>query len=179
MGRRPALAAVCLAVIGGVVARGVALSDSQSSSVDWLPDRQSLHALLTADSGESLGKSLPPEIEAGVEVFDPSAVVLLVAGKDGKPGRARFDDDRNFRVDDITELGAMGSDDHCLVPTDPGFLQAAQHPDSRVVNRGAFVQLPPSQPLPDVDRYRIVLTGEVDDRAVGWNVELERKPEGE
>ncbi len=47
--------------------------------------------------------------------FDPAAIRWVVAGDDGVPGHAGWDDDGNGVVDDERELGVAWSDDHLVV----------------------------------------------------------------
>ncbi len=73
--------------------------------------------------------------------FDPGAVVLIRPGRDGQPGVARVDDDRNGTVDDRSELGATHSDDVCSV-------EPAADPEDEstlILQYGAFVPTSPDQ----------------------------------
>jgi prepilin-type N-terminal cleavage/methylation domain-containing protein len=53
-----------------------------------------------------------------VKVWDPDAPVIAHPGIDGLPGLAGIDDDLNGAVDDLSELGAAGSDDLVWQPGD-------------------------------------------------------------
>ncbi|KLU02510.1 putative transmembrane protein [Rhodopirellula islandica] len=73
-----------------------------------------------------------------VQRFDPDAAVWIVSGPDGKPGWDGWDDNQDGTVDDLGELGAAWSDDHCLTPLDPDFEQLDPS-NARIINRGTFV----------------------------------------
>ncbi|GAB5513955.1 hypothetical protein [Rhodopirellula baltica] len=73
-----------------------------------------------------------------VQRFDPNAEVWIVSGADGKPGWDGWDDNQNGTVDDLSELGAAWSDDHCLTPLDSGY-ERVDPVYSRIINRGTFV----------------------------------------
>ena len=73
-----------------------------------------------------------------VQRFDPDAEVWIVSGADGKPGWDGWDDNQNGTVDDLSELGAAWSDDHCLTPLDSEYEQV-DPAYSRIINRGTFV----------------------------------------
>jgi hypothetical protein len=105
-----------------------------------------------------------------VKGFDPVAKMLYHVGSDGQPGVALADDDGNGTVDDLLELGASGSDDLEVNPSDPGYAETIRRigvsPSaatlSQVTSRqGGFVDLawavkrwqpPAGLPLIDVSR---------------------------
>jgi prepilin-type N-terminal cleavage/methylation domain-containing protein len=80
-----------------------------------------------------------------VRGWDPQAPVVMTGGSDGGPGRIGQDDNGDGINDDVLELGAAGSDDIVLTPTDPGFLVATRSPLNaatlRIVDRGAYVDV--------------------------------------
>jgi len=80
-----------------------------------------------------------------VRGWDPQAPVVLSSGADGGPGRTGQDDNGDGTNDDLLELGAAGSDDLVITPSDPGFLVVARSPLTpttlRIVDRGAYVDL--------------------------------------
>ncbi|QDT09472.1 hypothetical protein [Planctomycetes bacterium K23_9] len=71
--------------------------------------------------------------------FDPNAIVLLAPGPDELPGQAELDDDFDGVIDNRAEMGAVGSDDVCLAPWNPGYQAAADRGDAVEISRGAFV----------------------------------------
>ncbi|MGB7328527.1 MAG: hypothetical protein WBD31_26860 [Rubripirellula sp.] len=73
------------------------------------------------------------------QTFDPNALVLITPGPDRLPGQAGKDDDLNGVVDNVGEMGAVGSDDLCLAPWNDGYDDAAEQPDSITIGRGAYV----------------------------------------
>lgn len=77
-----------------------------------------------------------------VRVWDSEAPVYVTGGDDGQPGRAGVDDDGNTVVDDLSELGATGSDDAIVTPGQAGF-EAARDGQvvSRILSRGAVVDV--------------------------------------
>ena len=83
--------------------------------------------------------------DAWLEHFDPQAAILLTAGADGAPGRLGIDDDFDGVIDNPSELGAVGSDDHVVTPIDPDFEQQLDRSYSRIVGRGTFI---PGKPEP-------------------------------
>ncbi|MEM6469148.1 MAG: hypothetical protein AAF802_06230 [Planctomycetota bacterium] len=78
--------------------------------------------------------------------FDPLADVLLDGGPDGKPGVLGLDDNADGIIDDLSELGAVGSDDVCLAPFHPPYAEALARTESgetlsvATINYGAFVE---------------------------------------
>ncbi|MEO1527887.1 MAG: hypothetical protein AAFX06_20845 [Planctomycetota bacterium] len=94
--------------------------------------------------------------------FLHDAAVILGVGRDGQPGRKRVDDNANGIFDDPNELGAVGSDDECLLPTDDGYETTFQHPLSIVISRGAFVPAKAEVPGEREIRFRLP--------SVGWFV---------
>ncbi|MEL6109080.1 MAG: hypothetical protein AAFU85_23995 [Planctomycetota bacterium] len=113
-----------LAGLAGI--RFVGLQRAEVPDRSW--SRSSL--LATIETGE---------VEAERFVFSSGAEVLLSVGDDGQPGRARNDDNLNGVLDDLSEIGAVWSDDRCYAPSDKGYAAADRHPSSVVVSRGAFV----------------------------------------
>jgi hypothetical protein len=104
-------------------------------------DRHDIQVLaFFADTTESLRTddgSSTWQLES-IQRFDPDAAVWIVPGADGQPGWDGWDDNQDGTVDDLGELGAAWSDDHCLTPLDPGYDQVdSSH--SRIINRGAYV----------------------------------------
>ncbi len=68
--------------------------------------------------------------------------VCLDAGSDMRPGVAGVDDDGNGVVDDLSELGATGTDDQILTPADgDAYTVAVSSPSSRVVSHGAMLPI--------------------------------------
>ena len=72
-------------------------------------------------------------------VFDPDALVLLCPGDDQRPGKANFDDNADGVVDNLSELGAITSDDVCLTPADHGYDSSRARLDCKVINHGAYI----------------------------------------
>ncbi len=74
--------------------------------------------------------------------WGPEASVILIPGPDLSPGVAGVDDDGNGVVDDLSELGATGTDDEILTPADgDAYTVAATSPSSRVVSHGAMLPI--------------------------------------
>ena len=73
--------------------------------------------------------------------FDPMAEVIIAVGDDGAPGQVDLDDDFDGLVDNASEMGAVGSDDICLAPWQPGYNQSQSGPAESfvVISRGEFV----------------------------------------
>lgn len=96
--------------------------------------------------------------EISVGIWDADAAVYVTAGPDGAPGIAELDDDRNDAVDDVSELGATGSDDFVVAPGQDGY-EAAKSGQilSRLISRGAIVDAPPGKPLVISDATEIWL----------------------
>ena len=90
--------------------------------------------------------------------FSADAMVILGVGHDGQPGRAGVDDNGNGMLDDPSELGAVGSDDECLAPSDEGYDVTFNQPHSIVISRGAFIQATSTTPLTET-RSRTVDLG--------------------
>jgi len=63
-------------------------------------------------------------LNVSISVWDPAAIVYVSAGTDGASGVVDVDDDGNAVVDDVSELGATGSDDRVLTPEDSGYQDA-------------------------------------------------------
>ena len=79
-----------------------------------------------------------------VQRFDDQATVRLGPGPDGQPGQADGDDNFNGVTDDVSEMGAVGSDDVCLAPwatADWNSSEVAKLNNDQAVTiaRGAFV----------------------------------------
>lgn len=87
--------------------------------------------------------------------FAPSAEVVLGVGPDGQPGQANVNDNADSAMDDAGELGAVGSDDVCLAPSDSGYQVVAEDDRSIVISRGAFVEQPDAN-----DRFQV--------EGIGW-----------
>ena len=79
--------------------------------------------------------------------FDGTAAVIIDAGPDGQPGRKNADDNANGVVDDPREIGAVGSDDRCLAPSDEGYAEALQGDATVVISRGAMVPAGEAEPV--------------------------------
>ena len=79
--------------------------------------------------------------------FDAAAEVIIDAGQDGQPGRKNADDNANGVVDDPREIGAVGSDDRCLAPSDEGYAEALQDEATVVISRGAMVPAGEAEPV--------------------------------
>ncbi|PHQ32828.1 hypothetical protein [Rhodopirellula bahusiensis] len=90
-----------------------------------------------ADADSTVDDSASWQLES-VQRFDSDAEVWIVPGADGKPGWDGWDDNQDGTVDDLGELGAAWSDDHCLTPLDPGYEQV-DPAHSRIINRGTYV----------------------------------------
>lgn len=84
--------------------------------------------------------------------FSADAPVVLGTGPDGAPGRATVDDNLNGRIDERTEIGAVGSDDACLSPSDFGYTATLRDPDSFLISRGTFV---PCHVASQADRFLV------------------------
>lgn len=130
-------------------------------------------------------------LAASFERFDADAPVVLTPGADAAPGRRGFDDDFDGVVDNGSELGAFGSDDHCVTPVDPEFEKHLAMPGNRIIGRGAFIPTefeaesadpvevaetafpgdatPGDAPEPSL---RVVVTGKTRGRTWVWPVEL-------
>lgn len=86
---------------------------------------------------------LPAELtRLRVRRWDPEAAVYITAGPDGKAGVAGVDDDGDGVIDNLSELGATGSDDQVIAPHQPGYAAAAAGEGVvRVIDRGALVEI--------------------------------------
>lgn len=76
--------------------------------------------------------------------WDPEAAVYITAGPDGQAGVAGVDDDGDGVIDNLSELGATGSDDQVIAPQQPGYAAAAAAAEEgavRVISRGALVEI--------------------------------------
>jgi hypothetical protein len=131
---------VALLLVAGVTLRlreAIAIHTWEPTS-SW--QRQNLLARLPlpqAAAGTDANSDLRGDIR-GFR-FDPHVPVLLTPGPDRQPGRSGIDDNVDGVIDDRGELGAVGSDDRCLGPTDDGYQQAQNAPQRRVISRGGFV----------------------------------------
>jgi len=76
------------------------------------------------DSGRSIDVGSQSNSQVQLSVWDPVAIVYVSAGTDGASGVVDVDDDGNTVVDDVSELGATGSDDRVLTPEDSGYQDA-------------------------------------------------------
>ncbi len=77
-----------------------------------------------------------------ISSWDIGASSYLIHGLDQFPGAAGVDDDGNGVVDDVSELGATGTDDSIVTPADgDAYAAAASHPSSRVVSYGAMLPI--------------------------------------
>jgi hypothetical protein len=86
--------------------------------------------------------------EIHIGIWDDDAAVFVTAGPDGAPGIVEFDDNRNSLVDDMSELGATGSDDFVVAPGQVGYESAKSGQTlSRLISRGAIVDAPPGAPV--------------------------------
>ena len=90
--------------------------------------------------------------------WDKNAAVYVTAGSDEKPGVRGVDDEGNGIVDDRSELGATGSDDLILTPTDPSYEDARQGKViGFVISRGAMIPTPKTTTLSAPTQIRIDL----------------------
>lgn len=152
---------VAIAIATGVVGRIVSLQDPAGRAVAFrqesrqgfigvrnlreiFPIGETAHAALANPLELVLMSSVSeiPRTEilaAESERFDRDAPVVLTPGADAAAGRRGVDDDFDGVTDNDSELGAFGSDDHCVTPVDPEFEKHMAMPGSRVIGRGAFV----------------------------------------
>jgi hypothetical protein len=131
-----------------VTARGVQLA--RVPDPEPLPvTRAALAASLDTERGQAKWRAVP-------YCFAADAEVLLSVGPDGQPGVAGEDDDFDGRVDDVSETGAVGSDDRCLAPYQAGYERSRQAAVTRVISRGSFVRCQPDRPA---DRFFLAELG--------------------
>lgn len=81
-----------------------------------------------------------------LRAYDSTAVLVYNPGADGAWGNRGIDDDGDGSLDNISEAGAVGSDDSVLSPSDPGFWDVANNfvRDGGTfyeVGRGAYVDV--------------------------------------
>ena len=74
--------------------------------------------------------------------FDPNAIVYLVPGIDGQPGQADKDDNFDGVVDNVGEMGAVGSDDQCLAPWSDNYTNVSTIEKAVPISNGVFVVVP-------------------------------------
>lgn len=79
-------------------------------------------------------------IRVQYQVFDPDAVVAILPGPDGRPGRAGTDDNMDGELDDRLEMGATHSDDRCVV-LEPEKLAMIPESQRVILQHGAFVDV--------------------------------------
>lgn len=90
--------------------------------------------------------------------WDDTAPVFVTAGPDNAPGIVNHDDDGNGVLDDLGELGITGSDDFVVAPGQPGYEAASTGQTiSRLISRGAVVDVPPGQPITVIEPAEIWL----------------------
>jgi len=95
--------------------------------------------LLASRADATFNIDLNPSLGSCIWSWDPSALVYVTVGSDGKPGAAGVDDDGNAVVDDRGEMGATGTDDRVLTPGDVGYEDAeAGLVTATVLSRGAM-----------------------------------------
>lgn len=121
-------------------------------------DRQTLLALAQGKTASEMLPGMSWQLES--QWFDPDAEVLIGVGPDGQPGRLNVDDENNGVVDNVGEMGAVGSDDECAGPLHKNYTQIQYDPRSIVVGRGAFRNMEPSEPN-DSSPDRYLLIGEL------------------
>ncbi|KAA5540690.1 hypothetical protein FYK55_20070 [Roseiconus nitratireducens] len=161
--RRSTLIAVWTVLGIGVIARVVSLASLSdqppTESFDRAPVLTQIERL-ESQRGDAAGPLRVGEAsylgQRGVEqverfVFAADAAIVLGPGQDGEPGQAGIDDNLNEVVDDPGEMGAVGSDDTCLAPADPGYDAASENQGALVISRGGFV---PAEQFA-ADRYRM------------------------
>jgi hypothetical protein len=118
---------------------GGAAEAAAKMTPDWLAGLSStgLSEISLSELGDGKASDL-----VSVGVWDSEAPVYVTGGDDGRPGRAGVDDDGNTVVDDLSELGATGSDDAIVTPGQAGFEAARDGlVVSRILNRGAVVDV--------------------------------------
>lgn len=85
---------------------------------------------------------LPAGSITNIYAWRQNVPVIMCRGEDLNPGASNVDDDGNGVVDDWSELGATGSDDLVLAPTDRlAYQSALNDPAARVVSHGAMVPI--------------------------------------
>jgi hypothetical protein len=134
-------------LVVGVLARVRSLVGGPVSPSTAEVDRESLLKRILSRKDDSQSQPSPETF-----CFDPDAAIVLSVGPDRAPGRAEFDDNVDGVVDERREMGAVGSDDTCLAPSDEGYPAAIDDPDSIVISRGGFV---PCESGEDPQRVRL------------------------
>jgi len=100
-----------------------------------------------------------PGTRLRISAWDRDAIVYVTVGEDDAPGVAGVDDEGNGIVDDLSEIGATGSDDVMLTPVDAGYDDAASGKTvSIILSRGAMIPVPPNQVIKGPTEVRIDLT---------------------
>ncbi len=176
--------AIALAVLAGVVFRAASLQEPGGRAMAFRTEvrlgaaaRQTLcgdrdgvlrDPLAAVQSSELAQIPATQLHDASLEWFDPEAEIVLTAGADGAPGRRGIDDDFDGVIDNPSELGAIGSDDHCATPTDPDFDQHINRPFSRVVDHGAYAPHPAELEAPAA--VRVLVHGETRRRQWVWQL---------
>ena len=97
--------------------------------------------------------------------FDPEALVILGPGADGLPGRAGVDDQLNGQVDEVSEMGAVGSDDVCLAPWQTGYAELKEQPGAVAISKGSYLPTDSQNAA-----SRVVVRGTSDGKVVVRNI---------
>ncbi|QEF99440.1 hypothetical protein Mal15_35050 [Stieleria maiorica] len=136
---------VLLVIVGGVAARTrMLVRFRQLAPPTAAVEREDLVSAISNSPDDASDDAAQPYC------FSATAAVLLTAGRDGLPGKADVDDNLDGIVDDRRETGAVGSDDECLGPADPGYQAALDQPGVITISKGAFVACDSGQ---NADRY--------------------------
>ncbi len=104
-------------------------------------DRLRIRRYRASDGDRADTEALPSQFGGvSVAVWDPDKPIYVTVGPDGQPGVAGLDDDGSGVVDDLSELGATGSDDRIVTPGQSGYRQAASGEVlAAIISRGAVV----------------------------------------
>lgn len=122
-----------LVLLIGVVVRAVSVASVPR--VDFGPGGRDRGDVIERIRSAALGDAMVRPFGLNLD-----ANVVLGVGDDGQPGQAGVNDNADASLDDPGELGAVGSDDVCLAPSDPGYQAVADAPQSIVISKGAFVE---------------------------------------
>jgi len=103
-----------------------------------------LWGTLSQDSLEKVRWSDRPNVETEYQCNSALPCVLWV-GEDGSPGQKGWDDNSDGETDNLSELGAVHSDDRLLTHTDPEYTSALDDSRTRKMFVGGYRACEPQE----------------------------------